>query len=235
MSQPPQREVARDENGKPEWVARRATRSSTYDTQQRLKEIKQMMIAGLSDRDIWLHFKDKLGHTSKSFKNNYIARARRDFRKLAGTNPAEAKGCSLDFWKQRQRKYLAEESKLAAELAAEVKREGELTEKFDSADSAEELLAYGQELKRVHSRINGMQAELGKLRHHIHGMQDRTDRIFGNLAPLKIAETNADGTDKPRTAEQIHVHMQKVYGIELPGLPREQPRVIEMQGRELPQ
>lgn len=214
---------------KQEWITNRAPRVPSEVVAQRLTEIETALGIGYTDRQIAKRFAKDWGLTVKSVQTNYISRARRNIRERASLTRVEAKGASLDFWHRRMTRYLYQERQNEAILETERKREAELQERFDEATDADAQAVIGEELKRVAQKITRTMTELAALRANIHGMRDRADRIYGTLAPLKIADTDSEGNDRPRTPEEIRVGLVQL-GVSVPSLPA----ILEKPGNSLP-
>lgn len=203
---------------KPEWIANRAPRTPSHIVAQRVTEVETALGMGYTERQIVKRFAKEWGITNKSMRSNYITRAKRNIRERANLTRSEARGASLDFWHRRMTRYLYQERQNEANLETERKREAELQERFDEATDADAQAVIVEELRRVTTKITRTMTELAALRANIHGMRDRADRIYGTLAPVKIAETDSEGNDRPRTPEEIRVGLVQL-GVSVPSLP----------------
>lgn len=202
-------------------------RASRREVAARVETIRQLMAAGVIERDIVRQCVEKWQLDSRTVREWYLGKARKVFRERAGLTREEAKGQSLDLWSSRLQKMISREVVVEKEMEQAIKRLRLIESQFDNAESDEGRLACSNEMLRLQRDIGRLQTELGSVRHNVHAVADRRDRIYGTYAPAKIAETDADGNNVQRTPAQIAVSLHQL-GVNLPALPADDPKLIEV-------
>lgn len=195
----------------------RSPRVSSDEVARRIDLIAKRMASGASDRQIAREFCEQWGLSKASTLRHYVSHAREVFRKRAGLSRIQAKGRSLEFWAGRMAKYLAQEKALEERMETLEQRESDTSQRLAECDEdSRECLT--QELAIIQKAISRNQSALNAIASQIHSMGDRADRIYGTLAPLKIAETNSHGDDRPRTQAEILTELTRL-GMVIPDMP----------------
>jgi len=188
----------------------RSPRCTKKEARARVDEICALLKHGVSEHLIVRQLSEKWGVGTRAVKEWYLSRARERFRQIAKVTQKEARGVSLDFWADRLRLFVMKERHAEESLEVLRKREAELRLNANPDDAPE--------LEWVTIQIAREKKDLRELRELVNTIQDRRDRIYGTLAPMKIAETDAEGNDRPRAPEEMRVALVRM-GVAVPALP----------------
>jgi hypothetical protein len=191
----------------------RSPRCTKKEAKARVDEICSLLKMGVAEHLIVRQLSEKWGVGTRAVKEWYLSRARDRFRQIAGVTQKEARGVSLDFWADRLRLFALKERHAEESIATLKARESELM-LIGRKPTPEDLA----ELEWVSTQLVREKKDLRELRALVNEIQDRRDRIYGTLAPMKIAETDAEGNDRPRSPEEIRVALVSM-GVAVPALP----------------